>query len=49
MIIKHAKKTTLFGNNMPWHKIRSDFEVTMGSFDGAETCELIGLFLTYPP
>ena len=32
-------------NNMPWRKIRSDFDVTMCSFDGAETCELIGLFL----
>ena len=30
---------------MPWRKIRSDFDVTMGSFDGAETCELVGLFL----
>ena len=30
---------------MPWLKIRSDFDVTMGSFDGAETCELVGLFL----
>ena len=44
-IIKHAKKTTLYSNNMPWRKIRSDFDVTMGSFDGAETCELVGLFL----
>ena len=39
------KKTTLYSNNMPWHKIRSDLDVTMGSFDGAETCELVGLFL----
>ena len=30
---------------MPWRKMRSDFEVTMRSFDGAETCELVGLFL----
>ena len=30
---------------MPWRKIRSDFDVTMGSFDGAETCKLVGLFL----
>ena len=30
---------------MPWRKIRSDFDVKMGSFDGAETCELVGLFL----
>ena len=45
MIIKHTKKTTLYSNNMPWRKIRSDFDVTMGSFDGAQTCELVGLFL----
>ena len=44
-IIKHTKKTTLYNNNMPWRKIRSDFGVTMGSFDGAETCKLVGLFL----
>ena len=25
--------------------MRSDFDVTMGSFDGAETCELVGLSL----
>ena len=37
-------KLTLYSNNMPWRKIRSDFDVTMGSFDGAETCELVGLF-----
>ena len=30
---------------MPWRKIRSDFDVTIGSFDGAEACELEGLFL----
>ena len=30
---------------MPWRKIRSDFDGTMGSFNGAETCELVGLFL----
>ena len=23
----------------------SDFDVTMGSWDGAETCDLVGLFL----
>ena len=28
---------------MPWRKIRSDFDVRMGSFDGAETCAVVGL------
>ena len=30
---------------MPWGKLRLDFDVTMDIFDGAETCELVGLFL----
>ena len=43
--MKHIKKTYLYSNNMPWREIRSEFDVTMGSFNGAETCELAGLFL----
>ena len=45
MIIKHTKKSTLYSNNMPWYKIRSDFDVTIGNIDGTETCELVRLFL----
>ena len=30
---------------MPWRKIMSGFDFTMGSFGGAETCELVGMFL----
>ncbi|GFR62873.1 hypothetical protein ElyMa_005469300 [Elysia marginata] len=44
-IIKHTKKTTLYNNNTPWSKKKTNFDVTMGSYDGAETCELVGLFL----
>ena len=44
-IIKHTKNTFLFNNNSPWSKKNSTFDVTMGSYDGAETCELVGLFL----
>ena len=44
-IIKHTKKTLLFHNKTPWTKKNSTFDVTMGSYDGAETCELVGLFL----
>ncbi|GFR59677.1 inositol hexakisphosphate and diphosphoinositol-pentakisphosphate kinase 2 [Elysia marginata] len=44
-IIKHTKKTTLYHNCTPWRKKTSNFDVTMGSYDGAETCELVGLFL----
>ena len=45
-IILCAKKSLLFNDNSPWvKKGNSDFDVTMGSYDGAETCELVGLFL----
>lgn len=46
-IIMHAKKTLLFHNGTPWHKSTPPhlFDVTMGSYDGAETCELTGTFL----
>ena len=44
-IINHTKKTTLYKDGEPWCKKTSTFDVTMGSFDGAEICELVGLFL----
>ena len=46
-IIIQAKKSLLFSENAPWCKKTSDslFDVTMGSFDGAETCELVGSYL----
>ena len=45
-IILHTKKALLYSNESPWCKRKNpDFDVTMGSFDGAETCELIGLYL----
>ena len=46
-IIKHARKSVLFHNNHTWSKRNTDiFDVTMlGSFDGAEVCELVGLFI----
>ena len=44
-IITHTKKTTLYKDGNPWTKKSSDFDVTMGSFDGAEVCELVGLYL----
>ena len=42
-----VKKSVLFNGNKVWCKKESDslFDVTMGSFDGTETCELVGLFL----
>ena len=46
-IILQAKQSTLYNRGSPWSKRdgNSKFDVTMGSFDGAETCELIGLYL----
>ena len=45
-IIWHSRKSLLFNDNSTWVKKQSgDFDVTMGSFDGAEVCELVGLYL----
>ena len=45
-IIFHCRKSVLFGKNSTWIKNNGSlFDVTMGSFDGAELCELVGLFL----
>ena len=46
-IIMQARKTLLFHNGKPWSKKNdaSDFDVPMGSYDGAEVCELVGTFM----
>ena len=46
-IIIHAKKSLLYHQNSPWAKKHPDnmFDVTMGSYDGAETCELIATYM----
>jgi hypothetical protein len=46
--ISEKRKSLLFGNGKLWTKkdgSNSLFDVTMGSFDGAEICELVGLFI----
>ena len=44
----HARKSHLFCEGNLWvKKSGSEFDVTMGSFDGAEICELVGLYLLY--
>ena len=42
-----SKQSLLFSNDCPWEKksSASRFDITMGSFDGAETCELVGCYL----
>ena len=46
-IIIHAKKSLLYHQNSPWTKKSTNgmFDVTMGSYDGAETCKLIGTYM----
>ena len=45
-VIWHARKSLLFGANSTWLKKSGDqFDVTMGSYDGAEICELVGLYM----
>ena len=46
-IIQHANNSILISEGESWDKskTRTLFDVTMVSFDGAETCELVGSFL----
>ena len=44
--IKHCRKSLLFSQNNAWvKKDNPEFDVTMGSYDGAKICELVGLYL----
>ena len=44
--IWHSRKSLLFSDSSTWTKKDGKvFDVTMGSFDGAEICELVGLLL----
>ena len=46
-IIKHCRTSLLFYNKEPWKKKEheSSFDVTIGSYDNAELCELIGIYI----
>ena len=48
-IILHSRKSLLFTNNKTWIKrkttAQNPFDVPMGSYDGAEICELVGLYI----
>ena len=46
-LIMHTKTTLLYHNESTWRKATntSSFDVAMGSFDGAETCELVGCLI----
>ena len=45
--IMHSRKSLLFNNTSVWIKREGDpeFDVTMGSFDDAEICELVGVYI----
>ena len=44
----HARKSLLFCDGDLWaKKSRAEFDVTMESFDGAEVCKLVGLYLLH--
>ena len=45
-VIMHARKSLLFNGDKEWVKKNKAglFDVTMGSFDGAEICELVGTY-----
>ena len=45
--IMHCCKSLLFNNSDIWIKKddNKDFDITMGSFAGAEICELVGLYI----
>ena len=46
-IIKHCRKSLLFHDGNPWIKKLNThlFDVTMGSFDEAKVCELVGALI----
>ena len=42
----HARKSLIFSNGTAWtKKDNSMFDITMGSFDGVEICELVELYI----
>ena len=47
-VIFHVQKLVLYNNGEPWVKKEGgSFDFTMGAYDGAEVCELIGIYMLY--
>ena len=45
-VMIHSRKSLLYNNGIPWVKTEgAGFDVTRGAYDGAEICELIGIFM----
>ena len=50
-VIFHSLRSLLYHNDDPWVKKDTsvEFDVTMGSYDGTEVCEIVGLFMLDMP
>ena len=46
-IILNARQSLLFHDQSVWKKTTGLFDVTMGSYDGCEVCELVGLYILH--
>ena len=47
-IILHCRRSVLFNNSQVWQKTDNpSFDVSMGSYDGAEVCEIVGLYILH--
>ena len=48
-IIMQSRQTLLVTNKDPWLKKsgNEEFDVPMGCFDGAEVCELVGVYILH--
>ena len=45
-LLSHCRQSFLFFKNETWvKKGDTNFDITMGAFDGAEVCEVVGLFM----
>ena len=45
-VINHARKSLLFDGSNTWIKKQGgSFDVSMGAYDGAEVCELVGTYM----
>ena len=46
-IVLHSRKTLLFWNQSTWVKKygNEDFDIPMGCYGGAKTCELVGIYI----
>ena len=46
-MIMHSRKTLLFWQDSTWVKKEGDedFDIPMGCYDGAEICELVGIYI----